>query len=300
MTSTLYEYQVREVGGEHQYYKRPKGEKVWSFTTEEDFTNNSSPENSIIWQPELGEKSNIEDDLNKAYKHRDKLAEKWAIAYGMRDTEGARAVEQELTLIGVSIQQLERQLSGQEEEVQKPAFEGGGEISDSMKDELLKEAAEYLEGERQQEEDLGRFPLKSDLQLKLEGASMIMAKGGNTPKRHELVGLYANPAGNFLRAYPYGAGYYLNIRSPEGKTGRFGATTTKQLMEFANEEGFDLTKKMEHGGEAEGGQVYGKTHDQGGETFTVGSSGNPVELEGAGVVKDESGKLKAIDGGEGV
>lgn len=44
---TEYEYQVRDIGGSDVYYKRKKGEKLWSFTDEKDFTKNSNKENTV-------------------------------------------------------------------------------------------------------------------------------------------------------------------------------------------------------------------------------------------------------------
>jgi hypothetical protein len=41
------EYQVRDIGGSDVYYKRKKGEKLWSFTDAEDFDKNSNKVNTI-------------------------------------------------------------------------------------------------------------------------------------------------------------------------------------------------------------------------------------------------------------
>ena len=42
-----YEYQLREIGGSDVYYKRKKGDKVWSFTDDVDFEKNSNKDNII-------------------------------------------------------------------------------------------------------------------------------------------------------------------------------------------------------------------------------------------------------------
>ncbi len=44
-----YEYQVRNIGGD-VFYKRSKGEDVWSFTNELDFYKNSNSKNIIEWK----------------------------------------------------------------------------------------------------------------------------------------------------------------------------------------------------------------------------------------------------------
>ena len=49
--SDIYEYQYREIV--NTYYKRKKGTKIWSFTTEEDFNKNSTPNNTIEWEEEI-------------------------------------------------------------------------------------------------------------------------------------------------------------------------------------------------------------------------------------------------------
>lgn len=46
-----YQYQVRDIGGEEVYYKRKKGEKLWTFTDEKDFTKNSNKENIVKYKP---------------------------------------------------------------------------------------------------------------------------------------------------------------------------------------------------------------------------------------------------------
>jgi len=46
---TQYEYQVRNIGGD-VFYKRVKGEDVWSFTNELDFYKNSNSKNTISWE----------------------------------------------------------------------------------------------------------------------------------------------------------------------------------------------------------------------------------------------------------
>lgn len=45
-----YEYQVRDIGGSDVYYKRKKGDKLWSFTDEKDFTKNSNKENTVKYK----------------------------------------------------------------------------------------------------------------------------------------------------------------------------------------------------------------------------------------------------------
>lgn len=44
--SDKYEYQFRDIDA-GVYYKRIKGEEIWSFTTEEDFKKNSTELNTI-------------------------------------------------------------------------------------------------------------------------------------------------------------------------------------------------------------------------------------------------------------
>ena len=46
---TQYEYQVRNIGGD-VFYKRVKGEGIWSFTNELDFYKNSNLKNVIEWE----------------------------------------------------------------------------------------------------------------------------------------------------------------------------------------------------------------------------------------------------------
>lgn len=46
-----YQYQVRDIGGDEVYYKRKKGEKLWTFTDEKDFTKNSNKENIVKYKP---------------------------------------------------------------------------------------------------------------------------------------------------------------------------------------------------------------------------------------------------------
>ena len=46
-----YQYQVRDIGGDDVYYKRKKGEKLWTFTDEKDFTKNSNKENIVKYKP---------------------------------------------------------------------------------------------------------------------------------------------------------------------------------------------------------------------------------------------------------
>lgn len=46
--SNDYEYQVRWIGGP-VYYKRKRGEEVWSFTEESDFSKNVKSHNLIDW-----------------------------------------------------------------------------------------------------------------------------------------------------------------------------------------------------------------------------------------------------------
>lgn len=46
-----YQYQVRDIGGSDVYYKRKKGEKLWTFTDENDFTKNSNKENIVKYKP---------------------------------------------------------------------------------------------------------------------------------------------------------------------------------------------------------------------------------------------------------
>jgi hypothetical protein len=47
-----YEYQLRDIGGSDVYYKRKKGEKLWSFTDDKDFSKNSNKENTIKFKNE--------------------------------------------------------------------------------------------------------------------------------------------------------------------------------------------------------------------------------------------------------
>lgn len=42
-----YQYQLRDIGGSDVYYKRKKGDKLWSFTDEVDFYKNSNKKNII-------------------------------------------------------------------------------------------------------------------------------------------------------------------------------------------------------------------------------------------------------------
>jgi hypothetical protein len=42
-----HEYQIRDIGGSIVYYKRKKGNKIWSFTDEKDFNGNSTKSNII-------------------------------------------------------------------------------------------------------------------------------------------------------------------------------------------------------------------------------------------------------------
>lgn len=46
---TQYEYQVRNIGGD-VFYKRIKGDEVWSFTDEVDFYKNSNSKNTVEWE----------------------------------------------------------------------------------------------------------------------------------------------------------------------------------------------------------------------------------------------------------
>ena len=45
--TTEYQYQLRDIGGSDVYYKRKKGDKLWSFTDEVDFFKNSNKKNII-------------------------------------------------------------------------------------------------------------------------------------------------------------------------------------------------------------------------------------------------------------
>lgn len=45
-----YEYQVRDIGGTNVYYKRKKGEKIWSFIDEKEFNKKSNKENTIKYK----------------------------------------------------------------------------------------------------------------------------------------------------------------------------------------------------------------------------------------------------------
>jgi hypothetical protein len=45
--SKEYQYQLRDIGGSDVYYKRKKGDKLWSFTNEVDFFKNSNEKNII-------------------------------------------------------------------------------------------------------------------------------------------------------------------------------------------------------------------------------------------------------------
>jgi len=45
--TTEYQYQLRDIGGSDVYYKRKKGDKLWSFTDELDFVKNSNKKNII-------------------------------------------------------------------------------------------------------------------------------------------------------------------------------------------------------------------------------------------------------------
>lgn len=47
-----YEYQVRDIGGSDVYYKKKKGEKLWSFTDDKDFDKNSNKKNIIKFKDE--------------------------------------------------------------------------------------------------------------------------------------------------------------------------------------------------------------------------------------------------------
>ncbi len=74
-----YEYQIRDIGGE-VFYKRKKGEKKWSFTSESDYYKNSKKNNIVDWekgkenskstirQIEVNQKLNPKKDLAKIYK----------------------------------------------------------------------------------------------------------------------------------------------------------------------------------------------------------------------------------------
>ena len=44
-----YEYQFRDIDS-GVYYKRLKGEEIWSFTNEEDFNSNATKDNTIEWE----------------------------------------------------------------------------------------------------------------------------------------------------------------------------------------------------------------------------------------------------------
>jgi len=44
-----YEYQIRNIGGD-VFYKRVKGDGVWSFTDEVDFYKNSNSKNTVEWE----------------------------------------------------------------------------------------------------------------------------------------------------------------------------------------------------------------------------------------------------------
>lgn len=44
-----YEYQIRDIGG-LTFYKRKVGEKIWSFTTTDDFVNNAHKSKIIKWK----------------------------------------------------------------------------------------------------------------------------------------------------------------------------------------------------------------------------------------------------------
>ena len=45
-----YQYQVRDIGGSDVYYKKKKGDKLWDFTDEKDFTKNSNKENTVKYK----------------------------------------------------------------------------------------------------------------------------------------------------------------------------------------------------------------------------------------------------------
>jgi hypothetical protein len=47
---TTWEYQERDIGGESVFYKRQKGEEIWSFTNELDFCKNSTKQNIIVYK----------------------------------------------------------------------------------------------------------------------------------------------------------------------------------------------------------------------------------------------------------
>lgn len=47
-----YEYQLRNIGGSDVYYKRKNGDKIWSFTDNKDFDNNSNDKNVIKYKNE--------------------------------------------------------------------------------------------------------------------------------------------------------------------------------------------------------------------------------------------------------
>ena len=47
---TEWEYQLRDIGGSDVYYKRKKGDKIWDFTDEKDFEENSTKSNQVKWK----------------------------------------------------------------------------------------------------------------------------------------------------------------------------------------------------------------------------------------------------------
>ena len=46
---TEWEYQVRDIGGSDVYYKRKKGEKIWSFIDEKEFEKDSKKGKIVKW-----------------------------------------------------------------------------------------------------------------------------------------------------------------------------------------------------------------------------------------------------------
>jgi|LakMenEpi03Aug12_release.lakeMendotaPanAssembly.Ray.scaffolds.fasta_scaffold2665119_1 hypothetical protein len=47
-SKSKYEYQIRDING-LTFYKRKSGEKIWSFTTTDDFVNNAHKSKIIKW-----------------------------------------------------------------------------------------------------------------------------------------------------------------------------------------------------------------------------------------------------------
>lgn len=47
-----HEYQLRDIGGSSVYYKRKKGDDLWSFTDEDDFDKNSNKKNTVKYKDE--------------------------------------------------------------------------------------------------------------------------------------------------------------------------------------------------------------------------------------------------------